>query len=507
MFVYRRFESTMMMVMGYVFMLLGAALLVPGFIAMGLGESYGPFLSIVPFLMLMGALLIVLFRQDDSFKPIQGLLLVLVVWVVVFVVGMIPYVILGMSPLDSMFESVSGFTTTGSTIMSDIESWPMSLLVWRSMTQWMGGILVIIIFLYILPMVSTGRTVFSNELSGSGSSEYTIRMGRAARSFILVYAFLSLLNYLLIVACGVEWLEALCMVFSTISTGGLMCTQDSLSSYSVWVEVVTILFMFLGGTNFYLHYTALVKRTFKPYRTNSEFRTNVLWFLGISVIIFVMLLISEQNLDLDHVMSEYKLFIDVGFTVVSIGTSTGFTVTDYGLFPAQCIIMLMLVGFIGASAGSTAGGIKLGRIHIIYQSIRTRMARTVSPSMVTRVKVDKDTLDHDMVLSAFSVMVMFIGTLLVGAILIMMCGYDIVDSVGLAIASLGNVGVAFGNFGPSGDMSVLEEQVKVLMMILMWVGRLEVITALVFFTPTFWREVMADHRANRRENASRRQKS
>ncbi|MBR7152558.1 MAG: hypothetical protein IKD00_02290, partial [Candidatus Methanomethylophilaceae archaeon] len=163
MFVYRRFESTMMMVMGYVFMLLGAALLVPGFIAMGLGESYGPFLSIVPFLMLMGALLIVLFRQDDSFKPIQGLLLVLVVWVVVFVVGMIPYVILGMSPLDSMFESVSGFTTTGSTIMSDIESWPMSLLVWRSMTQWMGGILVIIIFLYILPMVSTGRTVFSNE--------------------------------------------------------------------------------------------------------------------------------------------------------------------------------------------------------------------------------------------------------------------------------------------------------------------------------------------------------
>lgn len=501
----QRFENTTMLVMGYVFLLLGASLILPGSMAIGLDEDPAPFMLLVPFLTFLGAVMILLFRQDDSFKPIQGLLLVLLVWIAVFFVGMIPFMILGMTPLDALFESVSGFTTTGSSIMSDIESWPMSLLIWRSMTQWMGGIIVIIIFLYILPMVSTGRTVFSNELSGSGSSEYTIRMGRAAKSFILVYAFLSLLNYLAVIALGVDSIEALCMVFSTISTGGLYCLQDSMASYTLGVKLVTILFMFLGGTNFYLHYTMLAKRSVKGYLTNSEFRTNVLWFLGLSVIIFVMLLLANSSLTFNNFITEYELFVDVVFTVVSIGTSTGFTVIDYTLFPAQCVILLMAVGFIGASAGSTAGGIKLGRVHIIFQSIRARMAQTVSPSMVTKVKVDSDTYDQDMVMSAFIILVMFVASLMVGSILIMMCGYDLIDSMGLSICALGNTGVAFGNFGPSGDISTLTEPVKLLMAIMMWVGRLEVLTALVFLTPTFWRELLADFRATRRERTLNRQ--
>lgn len=492
-------ESTMMLVMGYVFLLFGGALLLPGTIAVGLDESPEAFMFMVPILILIGFLLIIVHKQNESFKPIQGLLLVLIVWMAVFFMGLIPFVIHGLSPVDALFETVSGFTTTGSTILNDIESLPMSLLVWRSMTQWMGGILVIIIFLYILPMVSTGRTVFSNELAGSGSSEYTLRMGRAARSFVLVYAFLSTLNYILVISCGVDHLEALCMTFSTISTGGFMCTQDSLASYPTSVIAITVLFMFLGGTNFYLHYSAIVKRSLRPYGSNSEFRTNVIWFLAISFIIFLMLLVSNNIMDLEHMISEAELLLHISFTVVSIGTSTGFSTIDYGTFPSQCIILLMIVGFIGASAGSTAGGVKIGRLYIIFKYIRTRMSETISPSIVTRVKVDRDTLNHDVVLSALSILVMFSATLLVGSILIMMAGYDFVDSFGLTISSIGNVGLAFGNFGPSGDMSILPDPVKILMVILMWVGRLEVLTALVFLTPAFWREVLANHRATRRE--------
>lgn len=489
--------------MGAVEMLFAVILLVPLSIAVFYGEDPCPFLLMIPPLLIVGAFQFLMFRESKSFRAVNGLLMVGLSWVLVFALGMIPYVIAGMRPIDALFESVSGLTTTGATIMSDIESWPYSILVWRALTQWVGGISVIIVFMYILPMFGMGRSIFMNELAGSGSSEYSVRMKNAAQSFIFVYGVLTLINFVLLVLCGLDFIDATCLTFTTISTGGLMCTNDSLVGFSDLVQMITIVFMFLGGVNFYLHYAAIYKRNRRVYRNNSEFKSLTAWFVGISVIIFLMLLLRIDNLASLGIYDYFALYKDSLFTVVSLGTSTGFAITDYSLFPDQCVILLMIVAFIGASSGSTSGGVKFGRLRIIYEFIKNSLSKTLHPSAVTSVNIDGHAVEDSAVLSALSVFLMYVVTLIVGAVLITMCGLGFLDAFGLSIAGVANGGLAFGNYGPSGTMADLPTMVKMIMIGLMWLGRLEIMIALVYFSPAFWREMWLNHRAKRREKASR----
>ncbi len=494
---YSIWTSTNVKTLGLIEMILALCLMVPTVVALATGEDPRPFFAEAIPLAVAGSLQLVLFRSSDSFRPVNGLLMIGASWVLLFVVGSLPYMILGLSPLDSVFESISGFTTTGATILASPTDWPVALMVWRSFTQWMGGIAVILIFMYVLPMVGIGRSLLTNELSGSGSSDYTLKMEKAALSFIMVYAIFTLTNYVIIVALGVNLVDALCLTFATISTGGFLNNTTSLGDYAVTVQIVTAAFTFLGGVNFYLHYNALIRWQRGVYRSNSEFRFNVIWFAICIGIIFAMLLFNSDISGWGA--SEYlQTFWSSTFSVISMGTSAGMTIGDMGLFPAQCLTILLMVGFIGASSGSTSGGIKISRLNVIYQFMRVTVSKTLHPNAVKDVRVDGQILNHSAVLSAFSILMLFIITLIAGAVAIMMCGYNIEDAVSIAIAMLGTIGTTFQNFGPNGSFSDLTDIAKVVCMVLMWLGRLEILTAIVFLSPSFWKELVMNHRRDKK---------
>lgn len=495
----RRFgrESTTLRILGMIEIVFAALLVVPAVIAVYLDEDPMVFIYPIVPLALLGIVQYMFFTESKNFRAVNGLLLVGLVWFSMFIMASIPYLFTGMSVVDSLFESISGITTTGLSVMTDVESQGMSLLIWRAMTMWVGGIMVVIVFMYMLPMFGIGRSVFYNELSGSGSSNYSVRMKNAAKSFIFSYGILSLINIVLLLICGMDFFEAFCLMCTTISTGGLMCTNDSMMSYSDAIQLITILFMFLGGTNFYLHYRALYKRDKKVYRSNSEFRTMVGWFLGISVIIYLLVAFDSSTFHTMNLHEHLETFKNALFTTVSLGTTTGLYVDDFTLYPSQCTALLMLVALIGASSGSTSGGIKFSRLRIIYEFLKNGFGKMVHPNGVYDVKMDGASVDDGTVMSALTVFLMFVCTLMVGAVVFMIYGMDMVDSFGLAISSVANGGMGFGNFGPTGNFASLEDPLKIILMVLMWVGRLEIITALVLLTPTFWRELYQNRRSKK----------
>lgn len=511
-----RWASTTVRTLGMLEMLFGLLFLVPAAVAAYLGEDHDVFLLPVLPLLVLGVLQILLFRDSERHRPANGLLLIGVVWLFMFLVSTIPFVLSGMGFVDAMFESVSGITTTGLSVIEDVESQAMSLLIWRALTMWVGGIMIIIVFLYMLPMFGIGRSVFFNELSGSGSSNYSVKMRNAAKSFIYSYVLLSLINFVLLLVLAMPPLEAFCLMCTTISTGGLMCTNDSMMSYSDAVQLITVLFMFLGATNFYLHYRAIHRRERGVYRGNSEFRTMLVWFLGISVLVYV-LVVTGGGTPVTGLEGHYEAFKNALFTTVSLGTTTGLYVDDFTLYPEQCILLLMIVALIGGSSGSTSGGIKISRLEIIYRFLKNSIGKVIHPNAVYDVKMDGGSVDNETVQSVLTVFLMFVVTILVGTALILMIGISqptvngeeigIIDSLGLAISSISNGGMGFGNFGPTGSFADLQDSLKIVLMVMMWIGRLEVVTALVMFTPGFWKELTSDRRylrSRRRAGSARR---
>ena len=301
---------------------------------------------------------------------------------------------------------------------------------------------------------------------------------------------------------------------TTISTGGLMCTNDSMMSYSDAIQLITILFMFLGATNFYLHYRAIHRKERGVYRKNSEFRTMLWWFLGISVIVYLFV-VTGSDTPIQGLEGHYAAFKNALFTTVSLGTTTGLYVDDFTLYPEQCTLLLMIVALIGGCSGSTSGGIKFSRLRIIYEFLKNNFGKVVHPNAVYDVKMDGASVDNSTVQSTLTIFLLFVVSIIVGTILILMIGItqptvngaeiDIIDSVGLAISSISNGGMGFGNFGPTGNFAELQDSLKIVLMIMMWVGRLEIVTALVLFTPGFWKDLMANRKyRNHRSRRARR---
>ena len=498
---YARWDSTTVKLLGAVEVLFAIFLLVPTLIALWYGEDFRIFTIIIPPLAVAGVLQYILFNESKNFRAINGLLLMVFAWILVFLIGLVPFLLSGMSPLDALFESVSCLTTTGMSVVSDIDGSPNSLMVWRSLLQWIGGIAVIIIFMYILPMLGIGRSFFVNELAGSGSSEYSVRMGKAAKSFVLVYCIFSLANLVLLLVSGLGFVDSLCLMMSTVSNGGMLNASTGLTYYSDAAQWITIVFMFLSATNFYLHYRALYRHNKRVYRSNSEFKAMTFWFVLISLIITVILVnntLATQELSIEMV---YQHFKEVVFTTVSLGSTNGFFMTDHTTWPAQCTILLMIVAFIGASSGSTSGGVKIARLNVIYAFLKNSVSRILHPNAVYSVRIDDEYVDDKAVLSAISIFLVYFLTLIVGSVLLMLYGLDLVDSFGLSIAAISNGGIGVGSFGPSATFATLDPVMKCVLMALMWIGRLEILTALVLFTPGFWRELYLNHRANKRMKA------
>ena len=303
------------------------------------------------------------------------------------------------------------------------------------------------------------------------------------------YVMLSILNFVLLLIAQASFRDSLCLALTTISTGGLFVSNNSLMDMNVGIQLITMIFMFIGGVNFYLHFKAIYGKNPKAYAENKEFRLLVLWFLVVSLILFVLYVypkIDTMGWAIALYLEEYKNAL---FTVISFGTTTGSSVVDYTQYSEISMFILMLVMLIGASGGSTAGGIKFGRIRIIIRFFSNTLKNVLHPNAVYTIKMDGENVDESRVLSAVSITLLYLITTFVALLILLSQGLSWVDSLGLAIGSISNTGVGFGDFGPGGTFTVLSEPVKIFLMFLMWIGRLEISLALVFFTPTFWKDV------------------
>lgn len=495
-------KNTFVKFYGLIELVFGILLIVPTIFALYYGEDPYPFIAPVPFLVALGLVQLTLFAPSGGFRMANGVLLLSTSWALMFAICFIPFKLSGVDTFNAIFESISGMTTTGITVLGDLSRYDKCLLIWRSMTQWVGGLTIVLIFLYFMPMMGYRKGLLENELSGSGSSQFTEKVTTASKMFIIIYLVLSIINFLLLFLLGVGTLEAMCLMFTTLSTGGFTITTGGMSSYSDAIQWVTIVFMFLGGTNFYLHYRWLYLKQRHVYRHNSEFRMMTIWFILVSVIILGFRLVDlGKGHDPGTIYDEFKTTI---FTTISLGTTTGYYLEDYTLWPSQCTMLLMLVAMAGASSSSTSGGIKFARVKIAMEYVKNGLKGILHPYAVYSVKIDRKSVDDSVVQTATLVFMMYGLTMIAGALIFAICGYDLDDSFGLSIAALSNGGVGFGEFGPLGDYSALNNWVKLTVMLLMWIGRLEILTAVILLTPGFWKELRMNNRVNKFKSELRR---
>ncbi len=476
--VFHKRNNTILYVVGLVFLALALFTIIPLIAALFFNDSLIPYLIPLGICSILAILFLLSFKPGEEFKPTTGVITLTLAWLIVFTFGTLPYIGFGMSVADAIFESVSGFTTTGATIMPDVEVWPKSLLIWRSLTQWGGGIGIILVFMLLLPMMGFGGRMFiNNELSGSGGKNFSTRLKDAAKQFMVIYFALSTIMIVLLLILGVNLYEALCMMMSTISTGGFMCLSSSIMDYNDIIQGVVILFMFLGGINFYLHYKAVYNKDFKAYIHNGEFLVMLGWYLIATLILCLIIGATDPS-----------LIEDVLFTVVSLGTTTGFATIDYAVWPTTALALILAVMFIGGSAGSTSGGLKISRIIIAYKYVRNAVRSIINPRVVSNVRINKENIDHGSVSVSLTVFLLFVVTISITALVLIFSGIDVVESWGVAFAMVTNVGPAIGIFGPYGSFESMEDWIKIFLSVVMWIGRLEIATALILFMPGFWRE-------------------
>ncbi|MFA6710455.1 MAG: TrkH family potassium uptake protein [Candidatus Methanomethylophilaceae archaeon] len=491
---FSRWESASVHVLGIVLLGLSASLVPSILYAVVNKEPLAPFIWPMAVGLTLSFFLTLLFKIPNRIKPVSGIFMIGLVWFAAIIFGMIPFILSGMSSVDALFESTSGFTTTGATTMTDIESWPSSILLWRSMMQWIGGIAIIMIFLFVLPMIGfSGRTLFGNEMSGSGSGNFFARMKDAGKQFIVIYLILTAIMIIILMMSGVTLFDSLCMSFSTISCGGFMCKGDSIAGYGTIVKIVLIIFMFLGGSNFYLHFRAMYHKKPLSYIRDEEFRAMFFWLAAMSLLVF-FIIYEDDGLFGENILNN---FINTAFTVVSAGTTTGFAVVDYVSWPTAAVVLLFLIAAVGGSSASTAGGIKISRLIIIYRYERNGLRKLLHPKGVYDIKYNGSSLDDDTINATIIVTMAFTVTIMIGSIVLMLFGVGLGESVSSVIGCITTFGPAVGTFGPMGSYETMSPFIKVFLSLIMWMGRLEIVTALVLFTPGFWKEMMMTHKKTR----------
>ena len=480
-----RKESAIPHIFGILMVYMSIALFFPYAVAMYYGEDPRPWIFPMLLCLISGLLLLMRYRSPENTRPTEAMFVVATGWLALTVMGAIPFVMYGMGIIDAIFETMSGFTTTGSSIMLDIEAWPRSILFWRSFMQWLGGAGVIMIFVTILPMLGVGgRNLFKNEFPGLDVQNFSSRIQEEARKFHYIYGSLSLLQLVLLLFTGIGIFDSFCVMFSTMSTGGLSPHSESIAFYaSAEVEWIIIIFMLLAGTNFYLHFQAITTRDVYRYFRNSEFRIYLGIILAATTIITVVLW-GDTFSDLGTGVRTSM------FQVVSIMTSTGFATTNYIAWDQAVVFILVALAVIGGSTGSTAGGIKVARFFLAREFIASALHKTVHPRSIFTVKIDGRPLSQEALSSVVAMVMCYFATALVAVVALILSGIDPTTSISAAIATLSNTGPGLGEIGPYGSYGLLPDAAKLVLTFTMWAGRLEFISVLVLFTPVFWQELM-----------------
>lgn len=431
----------------------------------------------------IGVVLSKTFEHSSTINYREGFAVVALGWVAASLVGTLPFLLTGYIPsfADALFETVSGFTTTGASILTDVESLPRSLLFWRSLTHWLGGMGIMVLFVSIIAgMGVRANQIFKAEVPGPVSDKISPRIRETARILWVTYVVLSLVMVIFLLIFGMNLFDALCHTFGTLATGGFSTKNQSIGYWqSPAIQWTIIIFMFLSGASFALHYQAYFKRNLKAYWEDREFRIYSGIILG--AVMLVLLGVTQTG------GGEEKIRAAV-FQVVSILTTTGYATADYDQWLPVGKGVLFLLMFIGGCAGSTAGGIKIGRYLIALQRAKIEFKQMIHPKAMISQRFGGRFVTDSLVINVLQFFFLYIVLAVCGTVVLSVMGLDLITGFTAVLACLGNIGPGFGGVGPALNYAFIPDPGKYLLALLMLLGRLEIYTLIILFIPEYWKE-------------------
>lgn len=422
-------------------------------------------------------------RADENIRKREGYLIVTLSWVFMSMFGMIPYLLSGTVDnfTDALFETVSGLSTTGATILVDIEAIPAGIMVWRSMTQWIGGLGIIVLTVAIFPLLGIGGIeLFVAEAPGPTSDKLHPRIRETAKRLWYLYFGFTMILCLLFYVAGMSFFDAVNHALTTMATGGFSTKNASMAYFdSPLIHYITIVFMFLAGANFTVIYFGLKGKLDRVWK-NDEFRAYVYVVAAMTILLAIPIYILSGT-------SVEKAFRDGLFQVVSLITTTGFVTINYTTYHHGVTLMFFLLLFFGACAGSTSGGIKIVRHLTFVRNAYLEFKRIMHPRAVVPLKINGERVTGKIITHIMNFLLLYLMIFVVGSIILSIAGYDLATSIGAVATTLGNVGPAIGLIGPIDNYAFFSPLIKIFLSFLMLLGRLELFTVLVLFTPFFWR--------------------
>jgi len=422
-------------------------------------------------------------QKEKQLNHRDGIAIVTLGWMMAGLVGALPFLFAGVTPgfTDACFESISGFTTTGASIITDIESLPEGILLWRSLTQWLGGMGIIVLSIAILPFLGIGgMQLYKAEIPSPVVDKLKPRISETARILWKIYLLITLLQVALLLGGGMSLFDAVCHAFCTMPTGGFSTQNASIAQYnSAYFDFVIVIFMLLAGINFSLHYR-LLKGDLKIFGKDSECRV----FL---IIVGAFILLVTLDIYGDVYKSLFQAFRFAAFQVSSIITTTGFVSADYEKWPHFSQLILLVCMFLGAMAGSTGGGIKIVRIILMVKHGYQQIFRIIHPHAVTTVKLNGQAVSTDVLGSIWGFFFLYMGLFVVASLVMAGLGLNFITSISSVAASIGNIGPGFGLVGPIRNYLEIPMAGKWVLISCMLLGRLEIYTVIVLLVPEYWR--------------------
>jgi len=413
-----------------------------------------------------------------------GFLFVTLAWLSASASGALPFYLSGTIPsyADAFFETMSGFTTTGASILTEIEGLPYSMLFWRSLTHWLGGMGIVVLTVALFPLLGIGGLqLLKAESPGPSVDKITPRINETAKILWIIYLVLTVLETALLMFGGMNLFDALTHTFGTLATGGFSPKNSSVGFYSSgYIHVVITIFMYLAGVNFILYYR-LIRRDTRSIMRNTEFKVYT------TILVAATLLIA-----IDLYGSTYETFAEsvryAGFQAASILTTTGYATADFAAWPSVAKITLFGLMFIGGCAGSTGGGMKVIRIVTVIKQGLNELRYLIYPRGVFRIHLNRRAVRKDTVYVITGMVSLYIAMLLLTSVVVATAGTDILTSFSTALVTLGNIGPGFGLVGPTENYAFYPDYVKWFLSVIMMIGRLEIYTVLVLFSPIFWKD-------------------
>ncbi|MBC8590972.1 TrkH family potassium uptake protein [Wansuia hejianensis] len=447
------------------------------------GPDIGAFIITIIITATLGVLLSRIKSEYNSISPKEGLAIVGLGWVLASLLGAIPLYLTKSTNtyIDAFFEIVSGFTTTGASVITDVESLPMGILFWRSFTHWIGGMGILVFTVALLPALGIGGfQIFKAESPGPIAGKMAPRIKDTAKILYTTYFGITLIQVILLLFGGMGLFESLLHTFGTVGTGGFGIKNNSIAFYdSTYIHMIIGIFMTLSGINFSLYYS-LYKGRFKEVFYNEELR------LYIGIILLAVICIS---LNLYFTSYEKLGFAarDSFFQVSSIITTTGYSTVDFDLWPSFSKAILLLLMFIGGSAGSTAGGIKIIRILVMFKLIKREIVKIFHPRAVLPIKNDGKTMSNEVVAGIYSFIALYVVIFMIGTLLVTLEGVDLESAASSVVATLSNIGPGLGFVGPTRSFVGYSQATKLLLSFFMLLGRLELFTIIALLAPKNWR--------------------